>query len=142
MGIVYKPQKYAIKDERMKPFIDTGEINDLLEITKNPTAKRVEEVIEKSLNKNRLSLEETAILINANTPELIEKIKDGAKRLKQLVYGQRIVLFAPLYVGNLCVNNCKYCGYKQSNKSVKRVTLGEKELIKQVESLEKTGQKL
>lgn len=141
MGIVYKPQEYSIKDERMTPFIDEDEINNFLEKTKNPTQKKVEEVIAKSLNKNRLSLEETAVLINANSPELIDKIKNGAKKLKQLVYGQRIVLFAPLYVGNLCVNNCKYCGYKQSNKSVKRVTLGEEELIKQVESLEETGQK-
>jgi len=141
MGIVYKPQEYAIKDEKMKPFIDENEINDFLNKTKNPSKERVEEVIKKSLDKNRLSLEETAILINADSPELIEKIKEGAKELKRKVYGQRIVLFAPLYVGNLCVNNCKYCGYKQSNKSVKRVTLGEQELIKQVESLEETGQK-
>jgi len=141
MGIVYKPQEYSIKDEKMKPFIDEEEINNFLEKTKNPTPERVDEIINRSLNKKRLSLEETAILINANSPDLIKKIKDGAKKLKQLVYGQRIVLFAPLYVGNLCVNNCKYCGYKQSNKAVKRVTLGEEELVKQVENLEETGQK-
>ena len=141
MGIVYKPQEYAIKDEKMKPFIDENEINGFLLNTKNPSKERVEEVIQKSLDKNRLSLEETAVLINAESPELIEQIKEGAKELKRKVYGQRIVLFAPLYVGNLCVNNCKYCGYKQSNKSVKRITLNEAELIKQVESLEDTGQK-
>ncbi|RLD83169.1 MAG: [FeFe] hydrogenase H-cluster radical SAM maturase HydG, partial [Bacteroidetes bacterium] len=65
----------------------------------------------------------------------------GARTLKEKVYGHRIVLFAPLYIGNLCANNCAYCGYKASNKSVKRVTLDKEEIIKQVKALEDTGQK-
>ena len=68
------------------------------------------------------------MLINADDPELIEEIKQGAKTLKEKVYGQRIVLFAPLYIGNLCTNNCAYCGFKASNQQVKRVTLDSEEL--------------
>jgi len=136
----YNPQKYAIADERMKPFIDEKEINDYLANTK-PTKERVREVIAKSLAKNRLSLEETAVLVNATDPELIEEIKQGAKELKEKVYGKRIVLFAPLYVGNFCVNNCKYCGFRASNKKQVRTTLSEVELIKEVEALEDNGQK-
>ncbi len=139
--MIYTPEKYSIPDEKMKPFIDKNEILEILKRTESPTKELVREVIKKSLNKKRLSLEETSILINANSEELINEIKQGAKTLKEQVYGQRIVLFAPLYVGNLCINNCKYCGYKASNTSVKRVTLNEKELIKQVEALEDTGQK-
>lgn len=137
----YQPQEYKIKDQRMEPFIDAQEIEDILSKTKAPSREAVLEVIEKSLNKNRLSLEETAILLNTEDPELIEEIKKGAKELKERVYGQRIVLFAPLYVGNLCTNNCSYCGYKASNESMKRVTLDTESLKKQVKALEDVGQK-
>jgi 2-iminoacetate synthase len=138
--MIYNPQNYAIADERMKPFIDDKEIHDFLDNTQ-PSKERVREVIAKSLAKNRLSLEETAVLINATEPELIEEIKQGAKQLKEKVYGKRIVLFAPLYVGNYCVNNCKYCGFRASNKKQVRTTLSKEELIKEVEALEDNGQK-
>jgi 2-iminoacetate synthase len=138
--MIYQPQKYAIADERMKPFIDELEIHDFLKATK-PSKERVREVIAKSLAKNRLSLEETAVLINAAEPELIEEIKQGAKELKEKVYGKRIVLFAPLYVGNYCTNNCKYCGFRTTNRKQVRTTLTEEQLIKEVEALENSGQK-
>ncbi len=138
--MIYKPQEYKIKDERMKPFIDADEIWDIIENTK-PTKEEVREVIKKALDKNRLSLKETAVLINTNDPELVNEIKEGARALKERVYGHRIVLFAPLYIGNLCTNNCAYCGYKASNKIVKRVTLDKEEIITQVKALEDTGQK-
>jgi len=124
----------------MKPFIDAGEIWGYLNAAP-ATKERVREVIAKSLDKNRLTLEETAVLVNTTDPELIEEIKQGARMLKEKVYGQRIVLFAPLYVGNLCTNNCAYCGFKASNKQLKRVTLGEEDLVAQVKALEDSGQK-
>jgi len=123
----------------MKPFIDDEEIIGILKNTVS-TPEKVREVIEKSISKKRLTLEETAILINA-TDSQINYIKEGAKKLKKEVYGDRIVLFAPLYVGNYCVNNCKYCGFKASNKKALRKTLSENELIKNVEALEENGQK-
>jgi 2-iminoacetate synthase len=137
--MIFNPQKYALSDEPMKPFIDDLEIFAILSNTVS-TPEKVQEVIQKSLSKKRLSLEETAILINA-TDSQISEIKQGAKRLKKEVYGDRIVLFAPLYVGNYCVNNCKYCGFKASNKKAVRKTLSEEELIKNVEALEENGQK-
>ena len=124
----------------MKPFIDPEEIWDFINNTKS-TPERVREVIAKSLNKERLNLEETAVLINAKEPELIEEIKQGARLLKEKVYGKRIVLFAPLYVGNKCINNCEYCGFRTSNKSQKRSTLSREQLISEVEMLEDSGQK-
>ena len=134
------PQKYAIADEPMKPFIDAGEIWQILN-NANSTKESVRKVIAKSLDKNRLTLEDVAILINAKDPELIEEIKEGAKKLKELVYGNRIVLFAPLYVGNYCMNDCKYCGFKLSNTLSKRKTLSKEELIADVTALEEQGQK-
>ena len=136
----FNPEKLRIPDQRMKPFIDSEEIWGYIN-NSSASKSRVREIIAKSLDKNRLTLEETAVLINANDPELVEEIKQGAKDLKQKVYGQRIVLFAPLYVGNLCINNCAYCGYKASNKNMKRVTLTNDDLINQVKALEDTGQK-
>ena len=138
--MIFRPEKYRIKDQRMRPFIDPVEIWEFINSVP-ATKERVREIIGKSLDKNRLTLEETAVLINADDPELVEEIKMGAKELKEKVYGQRIVLFAPLYVGNLCINNCTYCGYKASNQQMKRITLNKEELIAQVKALEDTGQK-
>ncbi|MCG8409741.1 MAG: [FeFe] hydrogenase H-cluster radical SAM maturase HydG [Bacteroidales bacterium] len=136
----FNPEQYKIKDQRMEPFIDPDEIWDYINNTKS-TKERVREVIAKSLSKKRLSLEDTAVLINATDPELIEEIKQGAKDLKTKIYGNRIVLFAPLYVGNKCTNNCKYCGFRTTNKDAVRKTLSNNELISEVEALEDNGQK-
>ncbi len=136
----FKPEKLKIRDQRMKPFIDAAELWDLIRNTPSDPVS-VREVIAKSLDKNRLTLRETAILLNAENPDLIQEIKQGARTLKERVYGQRIVLFAPLYIGNLCTNNCAYCGFKSSNKQAKRVTLDRDEIISQVKALEDTGQK-
>ncbi|MGM0551748.1 MAG: [FeFe] hydrogenase H-cluster radical SAM maturase HydG, partial [Bacteroidota bacterium] len=137
----FTPETYRIKDEPMKPFIDANEIWDFIEETKNPTKEQVREVIQRSLDKNRLSLRETAILLNATDKELVEEIKQGAKTLKEKVYGNRIVLFAPLYIGNKCTNNCSYCGFRASNKEAVRRTLNDQELVHEVEALEDNGQK-
>jgi len=136
----FNPEVCKIKDQRMKPFIDPDELWDYINNARADRG-RVREIIAKSLDKNRLTLEETAVLLKTNDPEMIEEIKQGARTLKEKVYGQRIVLFAPLYVGNLCTNNCVYCGFKASNKQVKRVTLEKQELVDQVKALEDTGQK-
>ena len=138
--MIYHPETYRIKDRRMQPFIDPDEIMDFL--NKVPADKqRVREVIQASLDKKRLSLEETAVLINATDPDLIEEIKEGARRLKEKVYGERIVLFAPLYVGDLCTNNCQYCGFRSSNKGMKRITLTADELINETKALIDQGHK-
>ncbi len=138
--MIYDPQSYAIEDKAMLPFISEKEIEEIL-AGAQPTRELVREIIARSLNKKRLSLHETAILLKATDPELVEEIKAGARLLKEQVYGKRIVLFAPLYVGNLCVNNCEYCGFRASNKSQKRTTLTQQELIQEVEMLEDMGQK-
>ncbi len=136
----FNPEECRIKDQRMKPFIDPDEIWDHLN-SAQPTKERVREIIAKSLDKQRLTLAETATLINATDPELVEEIKNGARTLKERVYGNRIVLFAPLYIGNKCANNCSYCGFRSSNKEAIRKTLDEQEIIQEVEALEENGQK-
>ena len=134
------PEKLNIPDQRMKPFIDAEEIWRLISNTK-PERQKVRDVIAKSLEKQRLTLAETAVLINSAHTDLIDEIKEGARELKQRVYGNRIVLFAPLYVGNRCTNNCKYCGFRVSNDNAIRKTLSDNEIVKEVEALEDNGQK-
>ena len=136
----FTPEIYNIPDKPQKPYIDVDEIWGYLNNAK-PTDDRVEEIVAKSLNKERLNLEEVATLIKADKPGQIELIKKGARQLKERVYGKRIVLFAPLYVGNLCQNNCEYCGFKATNSETVRKTLDKAELINNVEALEKNGQK-
>ncbi len=138
--MIYDPQVCAIEDKAEVPFISETEIENILNGASSDKVL-VRKIISKSLNKKRLSMEETAVLVNTTDPELVEEIKEGARRLKEQVYGKRIVLFAPLYVGNLCVNNCEYCGFRAANKSQKRTTLTHPELIKEVEMLEEMGQK-
>jgi 2-iminoacetate synthase len=136
----FEPEKCRIPDERMKPFIDPEEIQDHLSAAK-PSLEAVRSVIARSLDKKRLTLSETALLINADSPEMIAEIKEGARKLKEMVYGNRIVLFAPLYIGNKCTNNCSYCGFRSTNKDAVRSTLADQELIREVEALEDNGQK-
>ncbi len=134
------PEKLNIPDKRMKPFIDPGEIWELIRGTPADKAS-VKAVIAKALDKNRLTLKETAILVNATDKDLIEEIKEGARELKERVYGNRIVLFAPLYVGNRCSNDCRYCGFRVTNRNALRKTLSDKEIVTEVEALEDNGQK-
>lgn len=136
----FKPQTYNIKDESMSPFIDSNEIWEYLNFS-NPTLEKVESIIKKSFNKERLSLADVAVLVNTTDKNQIELIKSAARELKEKVYGNRIVLFAPLYVGNKCSNNCKYCSFRAENKQTNRKTLSESELIENVKALQENGHK-
>ena len=123
-------------------FIDDARLERLV-AAGPPDAVRVREIIAKSLAKQPLSVEETAALVAADPgePGLVEEIFAAARQLKRDVYGNRIVLFAPLYVGNKCVNDCAYCGFRATNREAVRRTLGLDELKHQVEALERVGHK-
>jgi len=125
---------------RAGDFINDDHIAGLLSGPK-PDGARVRDVIAKSLAKQALSVEETATLLLTDEPALVDEIFDAARDLKQRVYGNRIVLFAPLYIGNHCVNDCLYCGFRRSNTQAVRRTLSMDEIGRQVEKLENTGHK-
>ena len=124
----------------LQSFIPEEEIENLLKIKSNDKIL-VREIIAKSLAKNRLDPAEMAVLLNVDDPDLVEEIKEGARTLKKMIYGNRIVLFAPLYVGNKCINNCTYCGFRKSNQALVRKTLTMDELETEVRSLEDKGHK-
>ncbi len=121
-------------------FIDDGQLETLL--TRDlPEPQRVREVIAKALTKSALTIEETAVLLRATQPSLVEEISAAARSLKRDIYGNRIVLFAPLYIGNLCINDCRYCAFRRSNQEVRRRTLSDQEIRAQVAALEQVGHK-
>lgn len=136
----FTPEQYVIPDKPMQPFIDEDEIWEFINNTKT-SREKVKQIIAKSLEKKRLTLEETAVLINASDKESIDLIKKGALQLKEKVYGNRIVLFAPLYIGNRCINNCIYCGFRTGNKDAKRQTLSHEQITNEVHALEDNGHK-
>jgi 2-iminoacetate synthase len=122
-----------------RDFIDDGYLIGLL--GRPVDRDEVRDVMAKSLAKEPLTAEESAVLINTSDPELVESIFETARQLKCDVYGNRIVLFAPLYIGNLCVNDCEYCGFRQSNPDAVRRTLDPNEIRAQVAALVRKGHK-
>jgi 2-iminoacetate synthase len=121
-------------------FIDETKLNAMLNAPA-PAAAEIREIIAKSLAKESLNLNETSALLRCEDPELIEEIFDAARTLKRNVYGNRIVLFAPLYIGNDCVNDCLYCAFRRSNAEAVRRTLTPDEISQQVTALEDSGHK-
>jgi len=121
-------------------FIDDGHLHSLL-AGSPPESHQVRDVIAKSLSKQALTAEETATLLRTTDPELVDEIFATARELKRNVYGNRIVLFAPLYVGNHCLNDCLYCGFRRESTEVVRRTLTPEEIRQQVVALERKGHK-
>ena len=125
--------------ENARDFIDEPLFESLL--SSRADAGRIREIIAKSKNKEALTLEETAALLTADGPEFTEQIFDTARQLKKDVYGNRIVLFAPIYIGNYCTNDCTYCGFRRSNPDAVRRTLTTEELHEQILNMLKMGHK-
>jgi 2-iminoacetate synthase len=122
-------------------FIDDDQLERLARPVSVVDAARLTDIVAKAMNKEPLGIEETAYLLHAQSPELRHEVLQAAKELKRRVYGNRIVLFAPLYIGNRCVNDCVYCGFRRSNLQAIRRTLDMEELRREVEVLEQQGHK-
>jgi len=121
-------------------FINEQKIFQDLEETANATSEQVRTILKRARKAKGLSPREAAVLLQTTNPELKNEIYDAAGEVKELIYGKRIVLFAPLYLSNYCVNNCKYCGYGHSNK-ITRKKLSMEEIAEEVRVLEKMGHK-
>jgi 2-iminoacetate synthase len=116
-------------------FIKDDEIWKHINENKKQDPVRIREIFEKALAVETLSPEETAMLINLKDPELVEEMKQTALKIKLKVYDNRIVTFAPLYLGDYCVNNCAYCGFRTSNTIMTRKILSEDEIRGETEVL-------
>lgn len=128
------------KNERGKNFIDRDKLYSLIE-GEIPTESQVDEILNKALKLNGLNLEEVAILLRVVDEDIIKKIMNTAHTVKDEIYGKRLVLFAPIYTGNACINNCTYCSFRRDNKLIKRKVLTMNEIAEETSSLLKEGHK-
>lgn len=124
----------------IKNVIDEEAINLILEKVKDPSEDKIDYILRKALEKKGLELEDVGFLLNVNNPELIERIFKVAKKIKQDIYGERLVFFAPLYVSSYCINDCEYCGFHCRN-TAPRKKLSLEEVKRQVKILEDMGHK-
>ena len=118
-----------------KCFIDTAATENALNTNTTSDAGRIRGILQKSLAIETLSLEEAACLLNVEDKDLLLEMERTAGEVKRKVYDNRIVTFAPLYVGNLCVNDCLYCGFRKSNTTAKRRKLELDEIEREVQVL-------
>ncbi|MCX7879488.1 MAG: [FeFe] hydrogenase H-cluster radical SAM maturase HydG [Ignavibacteria bacterium] len=101
-------------------FIDENAIHSTIQSTTNPESSVVDEILAKALELNGIDFHESALLLNVTQNSDLEKIFDTANKIKDEIYGNRLVLFAPLYISNFCSNNCLYCGFRNDNKEIHR----------------------
>ena len=120
--------------------IEKEKIIQLLEEGKNVTNNEISEILERAEKKEKLTHLDIAKLLYIEDKDLLEKLFKVAGKIKEDVYGNRVVLFAPLYISDFCVNNCVYCGYKRENE-FKRRKLTMEEIKKEVMILEEMGHK-
>lgn len=124
-------------------FIDEEEILDSLQYAKENKSNKelISSLIERAKDCKGLSHREAAVLLECDIPEENEKMFSLAKKIKQKLYGNRIVMFAPLYLSNYCVNGCIYCPYHYKNKHIRRKKLTQEEIKAEVIALQDMGHK-
>ena len=122
-------------------FINDQEIWKILEAHKTADAEQVREVLSKAREMKGLNMEDVAVLTNISDPELIKELFDTANYVKETIYGKRLVLFAPLYISNLCANECLYCAFRATNKDIVRSALSQEQIAREVEVLINQGHK-
>lgn len=134
---------YNVKSKQAEEFIDHQEIQDTLEYAWVNRSNRplIESLIEKATLFQGLSHREAALLLECDEPDLTERIFHLAKKIKQKFYGNRIVMFAPLYLSNYCINGCVYCPYHAKNRTIVRKKLTQEEIRQEVIALQDMGHK-
>ena len=125
----------------MQDFINDTLIIEILNRARKPEKSRVREIIEKSKELKGLSPDEVACLLQSEDTELNAELLTTARTVKREIYGNRLVLFAPLYISNYCSNNCLYCGFRKDNRELERRALTMEEIADEVRTLEREGHK-
>ena len=98
-------------------FINEQEISDILNKYSSPSHEQVNEVLIKARGMKGLNLQDVAVLTGISDPLQIHELFETANYIKETIYGKRLVLFAPLYISNLCANECTYCAFRAKNKA-------------------------
>lgn len=134
---------YDVKSPNAAEFIDRKEVEDTLKYADEHKNNRelIEDIIEKARACKGLSHRDALLLLDCDIPELNEKIFALAKEIKQKFYGSRIVMFAPLYLSNYCINGCVYCPFHMKNCHIRRKKLSQEEIRAEVIALQDMGHK-
>ncbi len=134
---------YDVKSKCADEFIDDGEIRETLAFADahKRDEKLIDEILEKARKRKGLSHRDAAVLLDCALPEKNAEMFQLAEQLKKDFYGNRIVMFAPLYLSNYCVNGCVYCPYHQKNKHITRRKLTQEEIRQEVIALQDMGHK-
>ena len=134
---------YDAKSLKAEEFISDGEIRSTIEYAADKAGDRelVKTILEKARACKGITHREAAVLLECNDADLIEQMYALAREIKHKFYGNRIVMFAPLYLSNYCVNGCVYCPYHAKNKTIHRKKLTQEEIRAEVIALQDMGHK-
>lgn len=134
---------YNAKSMKAEEFIDHQEILDVLEYADKNKHNRelIDQILQKARERKGLSYREAAVLLDCDIEEKNQEIYGLAEQIKKDFYGNRIVMFAPLYLSNYCVNGCVYCPYHAKNKHIARKKLTQEEIRREVIALQDMGHK-
>ena len=134
---------YNIKSQIAEEFISDEEIRDTMEYAKNNSTNKelIKSILQKARECKGITHREAALLLECDDKEIINEIYEIAREIKHRFYGNRIVMFAPLYLSNYCVNGCVYCPYHLKNKTIRRKKLSQEEIRQEVIALQDMGHK-
>ncbi|MCC8192803.1 MAG: [FeFe] hydrogenase H-cluster radical SAM maturase HydG [Ruminococcus sp.] len=135
--------KYDPKSLKAEEFINHQEILDTIEYAEKhkDDYELCMSLAKRAIDCKGLTHREAAVLLECEIPEVLEEIKKSAIAVKERLYGDRIVMFAPLYLSNYCVNGCTYCPYHHCNKHIARKKLTQEEIKAEVIALQDMGHK-
>ncbi|MCR5547058.1 MAG: [FeFe] hydrogenase H-cluster radical SAM maturase HydG [Lachnospiraceae bacterium] len=134
---------YDVKSPKAEEFISDEEIRESLEYAEKNKSNvaLIDEILNKARKMKGVSHREALVLLDCDIPEKNEEIYKLAREIKQEFYGNRIVMFAPLYLSNYCINGCEYCPYHAKNKHIRRVKLTQDQIRDEVIALQDMGHK-
>ena len=134
---------YNVMSKKAEEFIDDGEIKDTIAYALDNKSNKelIDSIIKKAEMMQGISHREAAVLLECDLEEENERMYQLAKEIKNKFYGNRIVMFAPLYLSNYCVNGCVYCPYHHQNKHIARKKLTQEEIRNEVIALQDMGHK-
>lgn len=135
--------EYNVKSMKAEEFISHEEILEAMEYARENKSNKqlIHEILDKAAACQGISHREALVLLDCDLPEENERLYSLAREIKQKFYGNRIVMFAPLYLSNYCVNGCVYCPYHAKNKTIRRKKLTQEEIRQEVIALQDMGHK-
>ncbi len=134
---------YNAQSSVAQEFINHEEILSTIEYAKNNknNYELINDILQEAEQMNGISHRQAAVLLECDDKEVLTKIYNLAGRIKERIYGKRIVMFAPLYLSNYCVNGCTYCPYHAKNTTITRKQLSQEEIVREVIALQDMGHK-